>query len=438
MSEPQIIQADWTYLGGRFVEGVQVVVKADGRIAQMGAMDLRPTRVLKDRALLPGLINVHSHAFQRGMRGLGEQFPRELLDETAARGDFWSWRQAMYRLVLDMDERRMYELTRQAFEEMLACGITTVGEFHYLHHDARGESYALDDVVLQAARDAGIRLVLLYTHYRTGGIGLPLAGGQLRFHTPSPREYWKRVDEIAPKLDARTQSLGAVVHSIRAASIEDLVEIHRESQRRKLVFHMHVEEQPKEIEDCRAAYGRTPMSVVNERLAVDDRFTAVHCTHTAKVDMTAFLKSGGRVCLCPLTEANLGDGIADVRHILESGGRVCIGSDLNSRLCMAEELRLVEYAQRLRSQRRGCVADAEGNVARPLLDMATRHGAESLAIDAGAIEPGRLADFFTLDLTAPALRGWTPQTLPEAFIFGTSESAVSDVCVGGVWRRPAD
>ncbi|MCG3132140.1 MAG: Atrazine chlorohydrolase [Phycisphaerae bacterium] len=432
----QIIQADLTYVGDAFVSGVQVVVDAGGRILRVGALGATPSLVLRDRALLPGMINAHSHAFQRGMRGLGEVFPREKMrDNSGARGDFWSWREAMYRLVLDMNVDRMYDLSRAAYEEMLAAGITTVGEFHYLHHDADADTWALDEPLLAAARDAGIRLVVLYAYYRTGGIGQPLSPAQRRFHTASPSEYWRRVDRVTALLDPDTQTIGAVAHSVRAASLDDLAEIHAESKRRRMPFHMHVEEQVREIQDCRAAYDMTPMRAVLSRVKVDDRFTSVHCTHTDPADMSEYLAAGGRVCLCPLTEANLGDGVADVPHILDRAGCVAIGSDLNSRLCMPEELRLVEYAQRLIRQRRGIVADEGGRVGSPLFRMATLHGAESLGAPAGVIEPDRLADFFTLDLTCPTLAGWTAETLLETFIFGAGNEAVGEVCVGGRWRR---
>ena len=186
----QIIEADLTWTGETFEAGVQVAVDDAGRIERVGALGLAPTRRLTGRALLPGMVNAHSHAFQRGLRGRGEIFP-------AGAGDFWSWREAMYALVQSLDPDAAYTLSRRAFDEMLRAGVTTVGEFHYIRHDASGAGYALDEAVVRAAADTGVRLVLLHTYYNTGAVGKPLAGGQLRFRVASPAEYWQRADALA-------------------------------------------------------------------------------------------------------------------------------------------------------------------------------------------------------------------------------------------------
>jgi len=427
--ERQVIEADLTWTGARFERGVRVVVDPAGTIEQVTSDPVEPTRRLSRRALLPGMVNAHSHAFQRGLRGRGERFPE-------GAGSFWTWRESMYGLVEQMDEQRIHALSRQAFSEMLAAGVTTVGEFHYLHHDATCRGFAFDEVVLHAARETGIRIVLLNAYYRTGGVGEPLRGGQRRFETTDPDAYWAQMDRLASMLDPATQSLGAVAHSIRAAPLEDFVAIHQESNRRGIPFHVHVEEQRKEIDQCLDRYGKTPMAMLNESLDIDARFTAVHCTHTDPGDMRAFLDAGGNVCICPLTEANLGDGIANVPGILDAGGRICLGTDSNARLSFTEEMRWLEYVQRLAGNRRGvCTAGggSDGNVARELWSMATTHGARALRIDAGAIEPGLAADFCTIDLDAQSLEGWDQETLLDAFILGTGNEAIREACVGGRW-----
>jgi formimidoylglutamate deiminase len=426
MAHQQIIEADWTWTGARFERDVQVVVSPGGVIERVGAFSERPTLRLAHQALLPGFINVHSHAFQRGLRGRGETFPQ-------GAGSFWTWREAMYALVDSMTSERLYELTCQAFSEMLACGITTVGEFHYVHHDASGKGFTLDDAILQAAHDVGIRLVLLQTYYRTGGVNQPLTGGQLRFACHSTDEYWKQFDRLAAHLRSDRQTMGAVAHSIRAASIDEIAELHGTARRRGLLFHVHVEEQQKEIDDCVAAYGQRPMALFLDRLAIDETFTAIHCTHTAADELRRFLAAGGNVGLCPISEANLGDGIADIPTMHAHPGQVCIGTDANTRASMTDELRWVEYAQRLKHQRRGVCRDDEGQVGRSLFEQATVNGARSLGLCAGAIEPGRHADLFTLDLHAPSLTGWTPESLVDAFIFGAADGVVCSTCVGGRW-----
>ena len=428
MSGRQVIHPELTWTGTSFEPARQIVIEPDGTISAVEAVTPDAT-AWPDRAVLPGLVNAHSHAFQRGLRGRGELFPR-------GAGSFWSWRESMYELVSAMDASMLYDLSRQAFTEMLAAGITTVGEFHYLHHDSSGRGYAFDEVIVRAAADAGIRLALLNVYYLTGGINSPLEGAQQRFRTASCDEYWARMDRLGELLDPSTQTLGVAAHSIRAISLEDLAALHGEAQRRELVFHMHVEEQPAEIKACEAAYGTRPMAVLNERLNIDDRFCAVHCTHTASSDLRGFLGAGGSVCLCPLTEANLGDGIPDGPRIVGDDGRVSLGTDSNLRISFVEEMRLLEYAQRLGTESRGVFVDASGRCAAALWHAATVNGARALGVNAGSLQPGRAADLIALDLTAPSLAGWTPQTLLESFIFGSGAEAIAEVWVAGrrVWH----
>lgn len=423
-----VYEADLTWLDDRFVRGVQVAVGDDGRIGEVGEGLTSSPVVLADRAMAPGFVNAHSHAFQRGLRGLGERFPDDA-------GSFWTWREAMYELVETLDANMMFTWSSRAFREMKAAGITTVGEFHYVHHDATGGGFALDDAVLAAARDVGIRIRLLQSYYRTGGIDAPVVGGQRRFATPTLESYWAHFDRLAKRLDSATQSLGVVAHSIRAVPLEDLIALHEESQRRGRVFHMHVEEQPAEIEACLDRYGVTPMRLLNDNLSIDPRFTAVHCTHTADADLEEFLDAGAQVCICPLTEANLGDGIAHVAGMRRRGGSVCIGTDSNSRLSFTEEVRWLEYVQRLARQERGSLRNGDGDLAAPLMDIATQRGARALGLPTGRIRAGQCADLQLLDLTCPSLGGWRPETLVTAFLLGTGNEAIVDVCVGGAWMH---
>lgn len=442
MSRAQVIEADLTWIDSRFRPDVKVRVDDAGRIDAVGTRDQvheAATHRLNGQALLPGFVNAHSHAFQRGLRGRGERYPGGV-------GSFWTWREAMYALVESLDAERVYEWSAQAFREMLASGITTVGEFHYIHHssprdDGSGGDFAFDDIVLQAAADVGIRIVLLQVYYRTGGINQPLADGQMRFATPDLDSYWQQFDHLTGVLASRTQSLGVVAHSIRAVPLDDLAALHAEARRRGCVFHMHLEEQPAEVEACRKHYHATPMALVNDHLAIDAATTMVHCTHTDVEDMAAYLARGGHVCICPLTEANLGDGLADVPGILvrgvgrggKQGGAIALGSDSNARISMIEEMRLLEYGQRLRSESRGVCRNERGEVAQVLLDCATVGGARSLGIDAGCIAPGMLADFCVMDLTHRSLVGADADTLAEAIVFGATDDIIGSTAVGGVW-----
>jgi formimidoylglutamate deiminase len=421
-----LLEADLTWTGSGFEPNVQVAIGADGRIDAAGPLGRPGAARLAGVALLPGFVDAHSHAFQRGLRGRGEEFP-------AGAGSVWTWREAMYALVGSLDRATLRRLSARAFGEMRDAGITTVGEFHYVHHERDGD-FALDDAVLEAASDAGIRLVLLYCYYASGAPGRPLEPGQRRFATPSVDEFWRRMDALAVRLDPATQSLGAAPHSIRAARPDDIRRIHQEATRRRMPVHLHVEEQQREVEESIAAYGRTPMAAILD--AVDDGpFTAVHCTHTSGADMARFLTAGGTVCLCPLTEGNLGDGIARaLPQAHRAGGRLAIGTDSNNRLALLEELRWLEYAQRLRGVLRGALPDAAGDVAPTLLAAATTGGARALGLSAGRIAPGQWGDLVAIDLRAPSLAEVAPDRLLAALVFGSGNEAVAGTYVGGRWR----
>ncbi len=421
------IQADLTWIDGAFLPGRAITVGTDGRIESIGPPGPEPVHRLEGVALLPGFVNAHSHAFQRGLRGSGERF-------SSGAGTFWGWREAMYLLVSTLDRPALGALCRQAFAEMLDAGITAVGEFHYLHHDRDGD-FAFDDVLLEAAAEAGIRLVLLQTYYAAGGIGKALEAGQRRFATTDLGAYWRQMHRLAQRLDPATQSLGVVAHSVRAASLAEIKALHAEAARRGLPFHMHVEEQRREIEETMAAYGRTPMRLLCDELDAGGSLTAVHCTHTAPADMHAFLARGGRVCVCPLTEANLGDGIPDLSAPLAAGDRICLGTDSNSRISAIEEMRWLEYGQRLRGELRGALTGPCGEVASTTLDAATRWSARSLGLEAGVIAAGRWADFAAVDLSVSSLAGVPAAGLLDAIVFGTGNEAIKGTFVGGKWRE---
>jgi len=426
---PRTIQADLTWIDGAFVPDQTIAVGADGRVESVGPARAGAVHRLEGVALLPGFVNAHSHAFQRGLRGSGERF-------SSGAGSFWSWREAMYALVASLDGEALRRVCRQAFAEMRDAGITTVGEFHYLHHDRDGD-FAFDDVVLEAASEVGIRIVLLQAYYAAGGIGKAPEPGQRRFATLDPREYWRQMDRLARRLDSATQSLGVVAHSVRAASLTEIKALHAEAARRGLPFHMHVEEQRREIADTVAAYGRTPMRLLCDELVAGSNFTAVHCTHTSPPDMAAFLARGGRVCVCPLTEANLGDGIPDLSAPHSVGGRLSLGTDSNARISAIEEMRWLEYGQRLRGELRGALADPRGEVAPTTLAAATSGGAAALGVGAGRIAPGEWADLAAVDLSVASLSGVPAAGLLDAIVFGSGNGAIAGTFVGGKWR-PTD
>ena len=423
----QTLHPDLLWIDGVFAPDRTVTIGADGRIESIGWAGPGAAHRLKGIALVPGFVNAHSHAFQRGLRGAEERF-------ASGTGNFWSWREAMYSLVSTLDRAALGSVCRQAYAEMRDAGITCVGEFHYLHHESH-DDYALDEVVLDAAADVGIRIVLLQAYYAAGGIGKPLEPGQRRFGTLDIGAYWKQMDRLGGRVHSATQSLGVVAHSIRAVGLAEIKMLHAEAGHRGLPFHMHLEEQRREIEETVAAYGRTPMRLVCDELGDQGDVTGVHCTHSSPADMALFLSRGGRVCVCPLTEANLGDGIPDLSAPHAAGGRLSLGTDSNARISAIEEMRWLEYGQRLRGELRGALTGRAGEVASTTLEAATTGGASALGVSTGRIAPGAWADFAALDLTAPALANVPVEGLLDAVVFGAGDRVIAGTFVGGAWRR---
>jgi len=439
MNARRILLPDLLWTGDAFAPGMAVWIDAEGRIERTTAVadvaaapsnDEKPPEVLRlaGAALLPGFVDVHSHAFQRGLRGHGERFP-------SGAGSFWSWREAMYALVDALTPERLFDLSLLTYREMRRAGITCVGEFHYLHHSAAGSDFVGDEAVIAAAREAGIRLVLLQAYYRTGSVGQPLQGAQRRFETASLGEYWHQLEHLAGALDSRTQTIGVVAHSIRAVPLPDLRGLFAEARRQRLPFHMHVEEQRQEIAECRAVYGKRPLELLLELPGGLEGMTAVHCTHSRPDQLKRFVGAGGRICVCPLTEGNLGDGIPPLHGLPESHRRLCLGSDSNARISMLEEIRWLEYGQRWKSESRGVLVDEHGAVAPVLLAAATRTGADALGVVTGRMTPGAWADFVAVDADSPLLAPSLVECGLEGLLLGGGEQVVLGTCVGGAWDR---
>lgn len=419
----KVLEADVTWFRGKLEPSLQVEILDDGTIGRIGPRLVSSPEKLPGEALFPGFVNAHSHAFQRGLRGKAESYREET-------STFWSWREEMYRLVETLDPEQMKRLTALAFREMLRAGITAVGEFHYVHHVDKSLGYELDEAVVEAARETGIRLVLLDVCYLTGDVARPLEGAQKRFQSRSVDEFLESAERVESRLDRARQSIGLVAHSIRAVPIEGVVELHERARSRGLVFHLHVEEQRKEIDACLAHYGKTPLELVLDRLEVGPELTAVHCTHSTTEDLEKLLASGANVCICPLTEANLADGVFPAR-LADRGASIALGTDSNLRIDFLEEMRLLEYSQRLREERRGIFRDAAGSVSARLFRIATEGGARSLGLRAGRIETGYAADFFTVDLRTTALESTPGEETLTALVFGAGASSIRRTMVGG-------
>lgn len=419
----QRVAAEFTWVGGKFVRDVVVDTSTDGVIRHVGARDASPAISLTRTALIPGFVNAHSHAFQRGLRCEAQRF-------ISGAGNFWSWRETMYRLVDVLDVDSFYTYSRQAFEEMLAAGITAVGEFHYLHH-AGTNGWVFDDAILSAAKDAGIRLCLIQTYYATGNVAEPLAGAQLRFNPVSRDAFLAQLARLERSLDRQTQSIALACHSIRAVGLDDLRYFRALAAERDWPFHIHVEEVRKEIADCRAAYGAGPMATLLKEVAIDPDVTAIHCTHSARQDLKEWTSRGANICLCPLTEGNLSDGFADLPAIVEMDGRICFGTDSNIRISAAEELRMMEFGHRARHERRGVMVNSQGSCAAAMMRAGTANGAAALKLNCGEIKAGAAADLVAIDLEHPTMLGCAPDAIADSFVFGSGNEAISGVWVGG-------
>ena len=400
-----------------------LVLDADGRITH-----IEPAKGQCDGFFaIPGMPNAHSHAFQRALAGFGEA-----ADTTAAGQDsFWSWREAMYRFANRISPEEMFIVAREAFWDMLRGGYTSVAEFHYLHHLPDGApGPIMARTVIAAAREAGIRLRLLPVYYQTGGFKQPPRDEQRRFVHASIDDFCGLLREI------HGVDLGLAPHSLRGVPPESLAELVEKAGKvigGAFPIHMHVSEQQREVDECRAVYGVTPVQLLARSVKLDSRWHLVHATHATAEECANIRASGAGVVLCPITEAYLGDGLFAADEFVAAGGSIAIGSDSNCRIDAVEELRVLEYGQRLRSQKRARFATADG-LGIPLWQAACSGGAKALGQAVGALAPGHWADIVVLDRDAASLRGHDADTFMDALVIGGSRADIADVYVGGQRR----
>lgn len=388
--------------------------------------------------VLPGMANLHSHAHQRGFAGRGEG------GAGAPGGDnFWTWRTQMYAFVERLSPEDLEAIAAQAYVEMLKAGFTTVGEFHYLHHDQNGQPYAnpaeLSERILAAADATGIGLTLLPVLYTRGGIGKPPSHEQRRFVHQDVDAFLQLVEDLRKRAGSTPfLQVGIAPHSLRAVSAGDLAALQAlGAGHPTMPIHIHVAEQTGEVEECVARLGMRPIAWLLANAPIDARWTLIHATHGDAAELEAVVASGATVGLCPITEANLGDGIFPLREYHARGGDWGIGTDSNVAISLAEELRLLDYGQRLTHRRRDALparADTStGQPGRLLFDHALQGGARSLAQPVGAIRPGLRADLVELDPDAVPLLGHRPPTVLDGWIFATGAPVVRNVMVGGTW-----
>lgn len=409
-----VLRPEWMLVDDQLREGLELVV-CDGLISEIRPASQAPN--LPNRLLMPGFVNAHSHAFQRGIRGWVQ----------CARGEdnFWSWRERMYRLANELDPAGVEALSALAYLEMLQAGFTSVGEFHYLHHQPNGQPY--DDRlelalrVASAAEAVGLRLVLLRVAYARAGAGRPPLPEQRRFCDSDMDRVLEDLSELAA---LGRFSVGLAAHSSRALSRAHLEALSSYSG----PIHAHVDEQPAEIEQCLAEHGCRPLELFGQAGLLRPSFCAVHFTHPDAAEIELLKSHRAKVVACPTTEMDLGDGFLPLESL--GGVSLSVGTDSHVRIDPLAELRSLEWHARARLRRRCVLVQSEDPEAlsRRLLSIGTRGGAEALGLDAGSMATGLAADLIAVDLggvscaTGPRLTNW---------LFSGSPNQVKEVWVGG-------
>ena len=420
----QVLHAKSALMPEGWARDVTITIDKNGRIASLSPA---PADISVD-ILLPAPGNVHSHAFQRAMAGLSEQ-----RGETG-QDSFWTWRQLMYRFLDNLTPEDVEAIAALVQMEMLESGFAAIGEFHYLHHQPGGTPYAdiseMSQRICAAATQTGIGMTLLPVLYQQGGVdGRALGPGQIRFGN-DPDAFARLMNGAATALaDLPADSvLGAAPHSLRAVTPGALADLPAQIDG---PLHLHLAEQVAEVEEIEAAYGARPVNWLLDNQPPDNRWCLIHCTQMLPQETVALAGTGAVAGLCPITESSLGDGIFDGVRWLESGGALAVGSDSNIRISLSEELRQLEYSQRLRDRARAVLAEPGGSTARRLFDAARLGAAQALGRESGQIAPGQLADLVALDGDHPDLYGRTGDTVLDTWVFAAGDTLVRDVWSAG-------
>lgn len=426
---------DYIYTGGRFRSGLALVVDSGGKIVELSQNAPPNATRLAGRAMLPGLVNAHSHAFQRIIRGRTEYRSQNATDS------FWTWREQMYAAAIKLTPEDIYSISRMAFLEMAQTGITAVGEFHYLHYSPDGSPYSdrnlLEHEVIRAANDVGIRIALLRVAYARSGFNVDPNPRQVRFIEESPDTYLAHLGLLLNSIDSKDGMVwaGVAPHSVRAVPLDYLKRIIAFANERQLPIHMHVAEQPAEVAACIEEYGRSPVALLDTEGLLSDRFTAVHAIHVTPKAVAALARLGAGVCACPTTERNLGDGVVPADLYFKSNVPISLGTDSQIQIDLLEDARELEYHLRLQKMQRNVLPPENETgasaLAAKLFECATVNGAKAIGFEGGKLEPGAPADFFTVDLNDNSIAGASPDDLLANIVFSLSRTAIRDVVVNG-------
>ncbi|MFC8363908.1 formimidoylglutamate deiminase [Streptomyces griseorubiginosus] len=418
MTTPKTYWLEHAWLDTHVEPGVALDVR-DGRITAVRPDTATPppgAEILRGLTL-PGLANAHSHAFHRALRGTVQ----------VGSGTFWTWREVMYAVADRLTPETYHALARAVYAEMALAGITSVGEFHYLHHAPGGTRYAdpnaMGEALIEAAAEAGIRITLLDTAYLSSGFGRPPTTHQLRFSDGTAEEWAARCSVLKDRDHAR---IGAAIHSVRAVPARQLATVAHWAEERRAPLHVHLSEQTAENDACREAHGCTPTELLAEHGVLGRRTTAVHSTHLTDADIALLGDSGTGTCMCPTTERDLADGIGPAVALQKAGSPLSLGSDSHAVIDLLEEARAMELNERLRTRTRGHWTAAA------LLRAASADGHAALGWDeAGTLEPGALADFTTVALDSVRTAGPLPRLGAETAVFAASAADVSHTVVAG-------
>ena len=435
MTESKLF-AETALLPTGWASAVLFEITADGSLSAVRSGIDEPAAVPRASGpVIPGMPNLHSHAFQRAMAGLAEQ-------AGPSDDSFWTWREVMYDFALRLQPEPVEAIAAQLYVEMLKAGYTAVGEFHYLHHDPQGKPYAdlaeMSQRVISAAGRAGIGITHLPVLYGFGGFGgAPAGEGQRRF-VNRPDDFLEIIAALrSAHGDDPQVGIGIAPHSLRAVTAESLSETLSglDALDPHAPVHIHIAEQKKEVHDCIAWCGARPVEWLLDSFAVEERWCLVHATHMTEPETEALAGCAAVAGLCPTTEANLGDGVFPAPEFVAHGGRFGIGSDSHISISPIEELRWLEYGQRLTHRQRNLIGGAvEGaSIGAGLVRGALAGGAQALGRPIGRLAPGCRADLVVLDPTTPNLIGRRGDQLLDALVFAGNTNPVADVMVGGRW-----
>lgn len=379
--------------------------------------------------VIPGLTNAHSHAFQRALAGRTEH------RSGAGRDSFWTWRERMYELTGRLDAGSLTAVARQAYTEMLASGYTSVVEFHYLYRDDTGvgDGDAMFEALGRAARESGIRLIYVPVLYERAGFDAAAPEPRQRRFTMDVESFLAHQERAAGSASGRV-TVGIGAHSLRAVSETSLRRVAARAAVSGAPLHIHIAEQRQEVEDCLAATGSRPVRWLLDRFEVDGQWCLVHATHLDDGETRDLAASGAVVCLCPSTEGNLGDGLFPLERFLRAGGRIAIGSDSQATIDPFEELRWLEYGQRLISESRNVASVEDPHTGRELFRRVLAGGAQAAGASRFGLAPGAPADLVVLDAGDPMLAGHDAATLLDALLFSGYRVPIERVMVHGDWK----